>query len=183
MVLDGLWFSNARVSVANEQQKSTGIPLPTLIEASITSAGGFSLLKLYTLLRGKMLSNFIAYQAFPTDIPDSQQVTLRLMSDAYISPNAVETLSFGSGLLGTQFTIAQQADIANQMGALLTGLNFESAISMLDAGTAYIGTNATAASLNSPNQTVVGLKNIPGIDCLWIVDQVTLPKNFKNYAT
>ena len=119
----------------------------------------------------KMFSNFIAYEAFTTDILNSQQATLRLMSDAYIdSPQFDALLTGGSGSLSqTQFPASQQADIANQMTALLTGLNFQSAVDKLDAGTAYIGTNATAASLNALDQKVVGLTNVPGyrlsIDC------------------
>jgi len=190
VLLDYLWFTNARVSVVNEQQKDPGWPLPTLVEASITSAGGFDLLKLRALLRGrtwrlsllsllvllsgfagKMLSNLIAYRAFTTNVPDSQQVTLRLMSDAYIDSPQFDELSIGGsgGLSQTQFSASQQADIANQMAALFTGLNFKSAIAKLDAGPAYIGTNATTASLNALNQTVVGLTSVPGyrlsVDC------------------
>lgn len=185
VLLDYHWFTNARVSVVNEQQKDSGWPLPTLVEASITSAGGFNLLKLRALLRGrtwrlsllsllvllsgfagKMLSNIIAYRAFTTDVPNSQQVTLRVMSDAYIDSPQFDGLSI---LSQTQFSVSQQADIANQIAALFTGLNFKSAIAKLDAGTAYIGTNATTASLNALNQTVVGLTSVPGyrlsVDC------------------
>ena len=53
VLLDSLWFSNAHVSVVNEQQKGMGVSLPSLIEASRTSVGGFNPLKLRALLEGR----------------------------------------------------------------------------------------------------------------------------------
>jgi hypothetical protein len=79
-------------------------------------------------------------------------------------PSIANGLASGSG-----YSTSQQSALANQMTALLTGLNFESAVSKLDAGGGYIGTNATAASMNALDSSIVGLTNVPGyrlsVDC------------------
>ncbi|KAL4992093.1 hypothetical protein BDW68DRAFT_150494 [Aspergillus falconensis] len=183
LVLDYIWFSNARMSVLNEKQSSRcsgGVPLPSLVEASITSAGSFDLVKLRTLIRGKTwrlyvlgllvllsgtaskaLANFIAYEAYDVQTPRSQFARLRLLSDPYFhSPGFLQRDSFMISDL--PFTMPQKADFANQLSALLTGLRFESAVSKLDASGAYIGSNATDASLNSLDRSIVGLTNVPG---------------------
>ncbi|KAF8855197.1 hypothetical protein BDZ45DRAFT_728270 [Acephala macrosclerotiorum] len=190
VLLDHIWFSSARVLVVNEKRNGTGVPISTLVEASSASAGGFNLLKIRSLLQGKtwrlfllslmillsgfankMLSNFIAYEAFNADVPNSHQVTLKTMSDAYINhfSSLFDTSGQGGSIAQSNLSISRQADVANQMAALLTGLNFESAVSKLEEGMAYIGTNSTSVSLNAVNSTVIGLTNVPGyrlsIDC------------------
>ncbi|KAJ5634796.1 hypothetical protein N7528_002638 [Penicillium herquei] len=61
-----------------------------------------------------------------------------------------------------------KSDLANQISALLTGLNYDNAVSKLDDG-AYIGTNATTASLSALNASIIELRDVPGyrlsIDC------------------
>ncbi|KAL5001180.1 hypothetical protein BDV10DRAFT_182742 [Aspergillus recurvatus] len=183
LVLDYVWFSNARISVLSEQQsprRSGGVPLPSMVEASITSTGSFDLVKLRTLIRGKTwrlymlgllvllsgtaskaLANFIAYEAYDVQTPRSQFARLRLLSDPYFhSPDFL--LKTSLMISDLPFSMPQKADFANQLSALLTGLRFESAVSKLDASGAYIGSNATDASLNALDRSIVGLTNVPG---------------------
>lgn len=61
----------------------------------------------------------------------------------------------------TPFSITQKFDMAMQMGTLFTGLSFESTISILDVGTAFIGSNTTTAILNALDPSIVGLTNVP----------------------
>ncbi|PGH17568.1 hypothetical protein AJ80_04746 [Polytolypa hystricis UAMH7299] len=183
VLLDYLWFSSARVSVVNERPGSKAVPLASLVAASQSSQGSFNLFKIYTIFRGRtwrlallgwlllfsgmasrMLQNFIAYEAFDINVPGNQPVPLRYMSDAYIDSPQFNMLAIGgsASLSQAPLSVPQRSTIANQMSALLTGLNFESAASKLDKGAAYIGTNATIASLNALNSSIVSLTNVPG---------------------
>ncbi|KAL4899224.1 hypothetical protein BDW74DRAFT_183967 [Aspergillus multicolor] len=98
LALDYVWFNNVRVSVINEQSSgdSKGVPLPSLVEASNTSGGSFDLVKVRKLSRGrtwrlymlsflvlfsgaagKLLANFIAYEAFDVETARSDFARLR----------------------------------------------------------------------------------------------------------
>jgi hypothetical protein len=178
VLLDRLWFSQARISAVNERQGHS-LPLSSMVVASSTSVGGFDVLQIRALvqgktwtlfllallvvlsgLSGKMLSNFIGYEAFSVDELGRQVATLRLMLDGP---------SVATGLTSSNYSTSQQSALANQITALLTGLNFENAVSKLDAGGGYIGANATAASMNALDSPIVGLTNVPGyrlsVDC------------------
>ncbi|KAE9370980.1 hypothetical protein N431DRAFT_485065 [Stipitochalara longipes BDJ] len=171
VLLDRLWFSKARVSAVNERQ-GHDLLLSSMVVANSTSAGGFDILQIRALMQGKtwtlsllallvllsgfsgkMLSNFIGYEAFDVDVLDRQLATLRLMLNGPL---------IASGLTFANYSTSQQSTLANQMTALLRGLNSESAVSKLDAGGGYIGTNATAASMNALDSSIVGLTNVPG---------------------
>ncbi|KAF2230913.1 hypothetical protein EV356DRAFT_526368 [Viridothelium virens] len=183
VLLDYLWFENARTSVVNRQQN--GYPLASLLEASNTSSGGFNPIKFSTLMQGKtwrffllsllvllsgiggkMLSNFIAYEAF--SYPDAQQETLERMNVNSSNFDFSFGLSKDEGS-GSGFSASLQSNIANQVTGLLTGLSFEDAVGKLGNGSVYIGTNATGKSLNAIDTSVISLTNVPGyrlsIDC------------------
>ncbi|KAF9885042.1 hypothetical protein FE257_000773 [Aspergillus nanangensis] len=184
LALDTLWFGNAHASII-DQRTNKAIPLASVLEASNSSGGGFNILKIKTILQaktwtlsllgllilvsgfaGKMLQNFIAYEAFNVYVASDHLASLRYLTE---SP-AIDQLSPQTGDVSTlPFSIKQKSDIANQMAGLLTGLSFEDSASKLDAGTAYIGTNATTASLNALDTSIVGLMNVPGyrlsVDC------------------
>jgi hypothetical protein len=185
VLFDYLWFTNARSSVLNELQKGKGMPLPTVVEASSTSAGGFNPFKLQALLQGKtwrllllsvlvllsgatgkMFSNLIAYQAYSETVLDSNPATLRLLDDAHINSAGLSQEDY---LHELQFSTSQLADISNQMVALFTSLTFESAVGKLSAEGTYIGTNATSASLDALSPNIIGLAHVPAyqlsIDC------------------
>lgn len=176
--LDMLWFSKARITVVNEKT-SRGLPLNLVLQTSGTSQGGFNVLKLFMLVKertcklslmaslillsglsGKMLANFIAYEAVTDSAPASNSVPLRLMNRG---------LDISDGFFFANLSISEQSSLANQISALLTGLNFESAVSMLDNEGGYVGMNATQASLNALDVSFVNLTNVSGyrlsVDC------------------
>ncbi|KAJ6028167.1 hypothetical protein N7540_003743 [Penicillium herquei] len=189
IVLDYLWFSNARVVAVNERPNSKAVPLASLVAVSQSSAGSFNIFRIWTLIQGRtwrlfllsllmiisglagaMLQNFIAYEAFNIVVPASQPVNLQSLRNDLIDSSAFnsDTESGGAYLLMESLKTSQKSDLSNEISALLTGLNYQDAVGKLDNG-AYIGTNATRASLNALDTSIVGLTNVPGyrlsIDC------------------
>lgn len=191
-ILNFFWFGSARVSAVNERhpKSHSGIPLTSLVAVSTSVGGSYDLYTLAALLRGKTwrltllaaltllsaiaksaVSNIIAYEAYTKDIEQSN--SLRSLSDHTI--NSTTSVMAGTITLGeardftSDFGISQRSDVANQITGLLTGLNFEDAISRLNNGT-YIGVNSTTASMDSLPQSVTHLFNVPGfrltVDCL-----------------
>ncbi len=178
--LNFIWFSSAHVAVINEQtRKERGVPLTSLVALSSTYSGSFDLFNLYNLVRGRTwrlgffaaltvlaaigrasFSNMIAYEAYFEDHSAEAPATLRSLSD--------ETLAQSVDFLETDpikaynYTPTQQAEISGQISALLTGLNFRAASSLLADGKAYIGTNATTNSLDILPPSVVQLVSVPG---------------------
>ncbi|KAJ5721889.1 uncharacterized protein N7483_009823 [Penicillium malachiteum] len=185
IILDYLWFSNARTVAVNERPNNKAVPLASLVAVSQSTAGSFNIFRIWTLIQGKtwrlfllsllmilsglagsMLQNFIAYEAFNIDVPASQPVNLRSLMD--LSGFNSDTESGGAYELMESLQTSQKSDLANEISALLTGLNYQNAVEKLDNG-AYIGTNATTASLNALDTSIVGLTNVPGyrlsVDC------------------
>lgn len=177
--LNYIWFSSAHVSVVNEQtRKDHGVPLSSLVAVSSTSSGSFDLFNLYNLLRGRtwrlcffaaltMLSavartsfcNIIAYEAYLEDQDSKDIATLRSLSDKTLSQSS--TYIAADPINTYKYTLDQQADISGRISALLTGLNFRAASSLLADDKAYIGTNATADSMGALPPSVVRLINVP----------------------
>ncbi|KAJ5716880.1 hypothetical protein N7488_002526 [Penicillium malachiteum] len=189
IILDYLWFSNARVAVVNERPNSKAVSLASLVAVSQSSAGSSNIFRIRTLIQGKtwrlfmlsllmvlsglaalMLQNFIAYEACNIDVLASQPINLRSLSNykMYSFDFNSDAESMNGNSLMNSLQSSGKSDLANQISALLTGLNYEDAVSKLDNGV-YIGTNATSASLNALNASIIALKDVPGyrlsIDC------------------
>lgn len=180
--LNLVWFDAARVSAVNEKKRagsSRGVPLASLAAMSSTSSGSFDVLSLYAIARGRTwrlalfavltvlaavarvsVCNVVAYEAYPLDVLDPGVAvgTLRRLSD--------EVLARASGIpldpiAAYEFTARQQAEITGRITGMLTELNFRAASSRL-ADDAYVGVNATTASMDRLPPPVVGLLDVPG---------------------
>lgn len=176
-----LWFSSARVSAVNEQQKKS-IPLRSLVTASGICSGSFDFLTTRDLLQGKTwrlfllsivvllsaltrtaLANIIAYEAYTTTTSFTDSWNLRMQRDAAVESTYMNNRLLVGNIPGLDlydFTATQQADIAKEITALFTEIAFANASSKLTDGT-YIGANATAASLSALPLSVLSLNNVP----------------------
>lgn len=171
-----IWFDSARVSAVNEQNPQA-IPLRTLIATSCTSSGNFDPFALRDLLLGKSsrlylfalltllsavsrsaLSNIIAYEAFSEIGSTATSVDLRLQNDVVVARDSGYANELKLQMY--DFDMAQNANVAKDMMALLTDLSYQGAASKLTNGT-YVGFNATSQSLESLPQSVVELQQVP----------------------
>lgn len=201
-----LWFSSARVSAVNEQQKKS-IPLRSLVTASGICSGSFDFLTTRDLLQGKTwrlfllsivvllsaltrtaLANIIAYEAYTTTTSFIDSWNLRMQRDAAVeSTYRNNRLLVGNipGLDLYDFTATQQADIAKEITALFTEMAFANASSRLTDGT-YIGGNATAASLDALPLTVLSLNKVPAyrlsVNCTpRLAEQISILQPYGQY--
>lgn len=175
-----VWFSCARICVANEVESShrasRGISLQALTTASSQSTGTYSPFVLWNLVKGRTwrlavlgsialfsavgtsaLSNIIAYDSFTEDVASGSAYTLRLLSDPYITHDSQNR---DGGLLLYGFSIDQQNIAGKNVSSMFNDLTFVSA--GLDGDGGYIGTNATATSMNAVIESVSTLDNVPG---------------------
>jgi hypothetical protein len=152
-LLDGFWFSVARVAMISE--KSSGmIALRPLVAASSTDAGTYNLYKIYKIVRKsrfKMIpfaslvvlsgialaavANVVAYEAY-TDDAGGTSVRLRTLNrnQSHIT----------SPSKPFQFSTQQLANFTGQVNGMLTALSYQNAEDKLESDS-YIGVNAKTA--------------------------------------
>ncbi|KAF2401716.1 hypothetical protein EJ06DRAFT_555371 [Trichodelitschia bisporula] len=179
LLLNFYWFGNTLVTAVNE--KGSAVPLVTLVEASMTDSGSYSVLKLFNLVRSKTprmlslaalvllsaltktaFSNFIAYEAY-TDASIASTAKLRALNMPFrLSPLA------GLSTNPYNYTRTQWLNFGSQAVGMLNDVAYYSAADKLVDDT-YVGINATQAALNSLPPEVVALQDVPGyrlsVDC------------------
>lgn len=175
-----VWFSCARVCVANEVEatssKNGGISLQTLTTASSQSTGTYSPFAFWDLLQSRTwrmvslgfitlasaigtsaLSNIIAYESFVDGVASESPYTLRLLYDPYITQNS--QLLYSSTTL-YDFSNGQQNLAGKNISTMFNDLTFVPG--ELDGEGGYIGMNATTASMQAIDGSVASVNNIPG---------------------
>lgn len=119
-----------------------GIPLSALVALSSSTSGSYDLLNIRALLRGKTrriyllatlillsavsktaVSNLVAYEAYSEQHSNQEISVPRYLSDRSInSTSLMSQISSMDTANAFEFSLQQQADIANQVTGLLTGL-------------------------------------------------------------
>ncbi|KAI0017050.1 hypothetical protein F4780DRAFT_756992 [Xylariomycetidae sp. FL0641] len=171
------WFSTARVTALNEQD-SSAVPLTTLVELSHTNCGSFDLFKVWSILSGRTFklflfallvilsgvvktafANIIAYEAYSREYPSLSPPLASFVEKGWAFPN---TTLVASSLVAEDYNLtdAQLADFGSQAISILTGVSYQNATGKLTDG-AYIGMNATKATLDGLASNIVGLEEVP----------------------
>lgn len=168
--LSFLWFSSARSSISiNQGDRNQGVPLRALVEASSTSTGSYSPVKLKNLLKsgrlplvylgiltlvvalaGSFVANVLAYEAYDRGHQNAF-FSLTSLSDDIIhqalfklgSVNMDVTRHYNPYL----FDNNQTSTFADQVTGLLTAMSLSNATERKATAPAYIGINATGDSL------------------------------------
>lgn len=172
------WFGLARTTVFNDQPASQQpVSLSAVTEMSITAAGSYDMLKIFTLIRtarirfilfgvlvlasalaSTLFANVIAYEAY-SSIGSASPVSLRLLSLPSLKEVNGGVGDVGSAIYG--FDTSDQAKLALQYNSLLTGLNYQIASSQLSTDLSYVQHNVTTQSLNNLNESIVQVTDIP----------------------
>ncbi|KAJ6542978.1 hypothetical protein B0H19DRAFT_1077001 [Mycena capillaripes] len=167
--LNLLWFTCARVCAVNEA--APAVPLETLATVSTMSHGTYNVFEFWSLFKGRTwrlvglagialfsaiggsaLGNMIAYEAFNEIGPSTTEYPLRLLRDSIIETPSL-AIEYG-------FNPAEYISAAENVTNVLYSLEFGTTI--LDEEGGYIGLNATDASMNSLDDSITSLYNVPG---------------------
>lgn len=188
--LNYVWFTSARVSVVNELDSGRrGVPLASLVGASISSGGSYDPWLIWTLLQGRTWrllmfgtlvlfsaiaksawTNVIAYAAVPVILTKENAVSLRLLSDEHL--NEVSYAPGSNAINLDSFSMKKQSDLASQITGLFTGLNFLAASTTLPAQLwhdgpydemGYSRPNATRSSMSLADPSINHLIGVPAI--------------------
>ncbi|RYP09943.1 hypothetical protein DL764_000985 [Monosporascus ibericus] len=153
--------SSSHVSVIDEQTRhDRGLPLVSSVAMSSTSWGGYDLFNICDLVRGRTwelaffrsfdslsdiargpFCSIIAYEAYFEGRDPEGPFILRMLSGRMLDGNSAFIALDPIGAY--DYTPHEQIDIACRMSALLTGLNFQGASSLLASDKAHAGMSAT----------------------------------------